>query len=171
MEDNHCYICLDPCDEASQCRCEAPAHHRCFYKFALSTETTECSICKTPDQRFSGLQQLLDREYPETPAQPIVIEQTTDYCKFSLCCISFTSVIAFFLSFDEDGQFVVLSPLAYLFIVAVSIPLSSICTGRKHRLVGTPTEPGTPVRNPMQPQLRELLRPQSLPPMAQLAQP
>lgn len=131
-----CYICLENCgkDEKSLCVCGAPSHFQCVYTYCMSNQTTRCSICKSEDDRFKELsvyfQYDIDGDGVESTDDGEDRRHVVNLDPRRM--LVFTSLIfgvfVLFTSVDMEGKLVLLPPVAYIFMISVSVPLSMACS-------------------------------------------
>ena len=111
-----CYICLEPCETLSPCQCRAVAHTSCLLRYAVTSTTTECSICKTPIRDFDAIGPILAAVAPSVNYDDVMLEvRSYRRIRTKMCMILSTIWMAltlwlYFLAsgnttFDEGGNF------------------------------------------------------------------
>ena len=133
-EEDQCYICLENCTERSKCTCGAKSHFICGYKYCMTNKTTQCSICKTKDMRFEDLDFFFDYnsdDEDDIERVNFVTTQTSSMKRFLYCFFTLSVFFFLFTSFDEYGHFRFLPPVAYIFMLVMTIPISLTCSTKQ----------------------------------------
>ena len=80
-EEEVCFVCMEPCSEASRCACTyRNVHQECMLKWLRTNNTTECPVCKV--------------EYPHVDIERKVYKCPATACLgMALGCITFVAFL------------------------------------------------------------------------------
>jgi len=128
-EEEVCFVCMEPCSEASRCACtDRNVHQECMLKWLRTNNTTECPVCKV--------------EYPHVDIERKVYKCPATACLgMALGCITFVAFLvcgslqlAMYLSPDFVSATLTLAVGMFMIAVAtVGLVICCLC-GNRFRL-------------------------------------